>query len=109
MARTVTRSPWTDEDRALLLALTIYEESLCSGPCNQPRAQAHHPDNDGWYHVDDQPETGNATQCAACAAIERWRADHKDEDVAWGLFPVLVHDRDYEAKPLPPLPLPTTR
>lgn len=46
----------------LALALTIYEDGLCS--CGQPMAVAHHPDNDGWY----DPKT---TQCHSCAARER--------------------------------------
>ncbi|VXC44008.1 hypothetical protein [Nocardioides sp. AX2bis] len=99
VASTVTSSPWTDEDRALLLALASYEESLCA--CGEPRALAHHPDNDGWYHVETEAEHGAAV-CHACGAIEHWRSETKAGDVPAGLIPVLVHDRDYEAKPLPP-------
>lgn len=98
----MTRSPWTDEDRALLLAFSLYEESLCS--CGEPRNLAHHPDNEGWYTIDNDPEEGSAVVCNACAAIEKNKAEAEKSDLPYGLRPVLVHDRDYEAKPLPPLP-----
>lgn len=45
-----------------MLALTIYEEGLCS--CGQPLVLAHHPDNDGWYEA-------HKKQCHSCAARER--------------------------------------
>ncbi|MCW2132883.1 hypothetical protein [Arthrobacter sp. VKM Ac-2550] len=56
------RGDWTDKDYVLSLALTAYEDGLCS--CGQPIAIAHHPDNDGWYDA-------HKTQCHSCAARER--------------------------------------
>lgn len=46
----------------LALALTIYEDGLCS--CGQPVVLAHHEDNDGWYDA-------HKRQCHSCAAQER--------------------------------------
>lgn len=46
----------------LSLALTVYEDGLCS--CGQPVAVAHHQDNDGWFEA-------HKTQCHSCAARER--------------------------------------
>lgn len=57
-----TRGDWTDKDYMLALALTIYEDGLCS--CGHPLVLAHHPDNDGWYEA-------HKKQCHACAARER--------------------------------------
>jgi hypothetical protein len=50
-----------EKDYVLSLALTIYEDGLCS--CGQPLILAHHPDNDGWYEA-------HKTQCHSCAARE---------------------------------------
>lgn len=45
-----------------MLALTVYEDGLCS--CGQPVILAHHPDNDGWYDT-------HKKQCHSCASRER--------------------------------------
>ena len=45
----------------LALALTIYEDGLCS--CGQPTVLAHHEQNDGWYDA-------AKVQCHSCAARE---------------------------------------
>lgn len=55
------RGEWLEKDYALTLALTTYEDGLCS--CGQPVAFAHHPDNDGWYDT-------HKTQCHSCASRE---------------------------------------
>lgn len=44
-----------------MLALTIYEDGLCS--CGQPTIIAHHEDNDGWYDA-------KKKQCHSCAKKE---------------------------------------
>lgn len=44
-----------------MLALTIYEEGLCS--CGQPTIISHHEDNDGWYDA-------KKKQCHSCAKRE---------------------------------------
>lgn len=46
----------------MTLALTVYEDGLCS--CGQPVILAHHPDNDGWYDAE-------KVQCQSCASRER--------------------------------------
>ncbi|MDR4533209.1 hypothetical protein [Glutamicibacter sp. PS] len=56
------RGDWTDKDYLLSLALTVYEDGLCS--CGHPVELAHHPDNDGWYEA-------HQKICHACAARER--------------------------------------
>lgn len=40
---------WTDDDRALLLALAAYEATLCPGGCEQPREVAWHSHMEGFY------------------------------------------------------------
>lgn len=57
---TVEAPAYTEEDRALLLALAMHESSLCPG-CGEPKAHAWHSELDGWYE---------ATQlvCHACTA-----------------------------------------
>lgn len=44
-----------------MLALTIYEDGLCS--CGQPTILAHHEQNDGWYDA-------KKKQCHSCAKRE---------------------------------------
>ena len=56
------RGGWSERDYLWTLALTIYEDGLCS--CGAPVVLAHHPDNDGWYDA-------HKTQCHRCAAQER--------------------------------------
>lgn len=91
LTRTVAGSGWTSEDRTLLLAYRQYLGGLCK--CGEPRARAHHPDNDGWYDVD----AAATVVCHACTAIER----HRDPAAKAVEYLRLVHTRDYEAKPLP--------
>lgn len=42
---------WTDDDRALLLALAAYEATLCPGGCGQPRELAWHSHMEGFYEA----------------------------------------------------------
>lgn len=79
----------------LALALTIYEDGLCS--CGQPLILAHHPDNDGWYD-------SHKTQCHSCAARERaTQGNGKDHYVpAPGEKVYTLYTRPAD-KPLPPL------
>lgn len=93
--RTVTASPWTEADRALMLAFQLYESSLCPGGCGQPKALAHHPDNDGWYGIAEK------VICHACTALKRAANEGSKEPVQPVEFHVLEHDRDYGARPLP--------
>jgi hypothetical protein len=92
----IAASPWTDEDRKLLLAHRAYLATLCPGGCGQPREKAHHPDNDGWYEAE-------PTTCYACTAREQAEREGSREPVK--PFTLIgIHDvRDYDQKPLPPL------
>lgn len=93
VARTFTRSPWTPEDRALMLAYQIYLDTLCPGICGQPKAKAWHSDNEGWYRTPDDA----VNVCQACTAIQRYSTDTAKPVEFIGL----VHDRDYDTDPLP--------
>lgn len=86
MVRTITEPEWTESDRALMLALRLYEDSLCSG-CGQERARAWHPDMDGWY----EPKH---YRCAACSAGQQ-RPVH---------YHAVVDERD-PTEQLPDIPL----
>lgn len=54
---------WTDDDRALLLALDAYESTLCPGGCGQPRELAWHSHMEGFYDP-------TRWICHACTARE---------------------------------------
>jgi hypothetical protein len=59
----VTRpSPWTDEDRAWLLALRIEQRETCRG-CGQPMAEARDPTTAGSWTV-------VVSTCQACVVLE---------------------------------------
>lgn len=85
IARTVTASSWTEEDRALMLAWREYQDSLCKG-CGHPKATA-------WHHTND-PDTDFAVDgefvCAACTAAQKPNAEGKRERVT---YPVVVDRR----------------
>ena len=93
LVRTVVRSQWTEEDRALMMARHMHRRSLCSG-CGQPREKAWHPDNDGWFEVTD------TITCHACTAERRHGSDSPSE-VKPVEFPVVTYTRDETKKPLP--------
>ena len=63
--------PWTETDRLLAEALTVYERMICSD-CGCNSRVACDEDMDGWFEVDD------STTCQACAARERYTKDLKD-------------------------------
>jgi hypothetical protein len=62
VVRAITEPAWTGDDRALMLALQLYEDGLCSG-CGRPKERAWHPDMDGWY----EPTT---YECNACSVVQ---------------------------------------
>lgn len=98
MLRTVTASAWSEEDRALMLGYREYLGTLCSGGCGQPKALAHHWDNDGWFEADD------SVVCHACTAIRQAEREDSSEP-AKPVRLISVRDvRDYEKKPLPQTP-----
>jgi hypothetical protein len=57
----VSSPAWTEDDRSLLLGLEMYEATLCSGGCGQPRETAWHADAEGEYD-------GHRFVCHACTA-----------------------------------------
>ncbi|WP_123378619.1 hypothetical protein [Pseudokineococcus lusitanus] len=58
------RPKWRRTDRALQVALTLYEDSLCT--CGHPRDRAWNDDSDGHWEVAEHI-------CQACAARDRAR------------------------------------
>jgi len=93
LARTVTASGWTSEDRALMLGWRMYSEGLHA--CGHPKETAFHPDNEGWFD-----NLGWVT-CWACTAGQE---PDKDGHITPVRLPIVVDTRDYVAKPLPPWP-----
>lgn len=61
--------PWCETDTLLSMALTLDERSKCPG-CGQYVDEAHDPDMDGGFEVEE-------IVCYACAAQERWRTEHQ--------------------------------
>jgi hypothetical protein len=83
---------WTVKDRLLALALTAYEDGLCS--CGYAAHICRHPENDGYFDVD-------TTVCYANAAIEIHRnAEGYKPDPGEQLGAVYTRTRD---EPLVPL------
>ena len=94
VARTITASSWTPEDRALMLARKVYRElELCPG-CGHPKRTAWHEDNDGWF------EENVRVTCHACTAMRSPDADGKVHPVE---YVDVVDTRDYDENPLPDL------
>lgn len=101
LVRTVTEGAWTAEDRALMLAWREYQRSLCEG-CGHEKAKAWHPDNEGWLKVPDDRQI-----CWACTAIREAQHEGSSEPVKPVEYLTVIDTRDYNAKPLPPLLVPT--
>lgn len=89
-------SPWTADDRALMLAWRTYQDGLCSG-CGHPQATAWHPDNeDGGFVLVEE------ITCQGCTAAQE---PDKDTGIRKPVtYPVVLDLRDYEQHPLPPMP-----
>lgn len=81
---------WTDTDRIITEALTVYERSLCSD-CKNPAWQAFDPDTNGWFEVDD------SCVCEACAARERWLEEHQ-KDREPGQKIAVILDPEYKPR-----------
>ena len=69
---------WTETDRTLALAHHAYRQGLCAC-CGNPRRLAHDSRMDGWYEPTE-------TICEACAAKDRWNAEHKKKEPEPGLL-----------------------
>lgn len=97
MIRSYEHSPWTDEDRALMLALDLYRSTLCPG-CDQPKETAWHPDQDGWWEAD----PAATFVCHPCTVRAKYHnPDHEPVE-----YVGVIDTRPYEEKPLPPWPAP---
>lgn len=92
---TYTASPWTDEDRLLMLAWDAYQRTLCPD-CGHPRDKAWHPDNDGWFEVTRE------VVCHACTAAD-WYDTEPEHRPPPRKHLVVTDTRDYDERPLPPL------
>ena len=88
--RTVTSSPWGTEDRALMLALRMYEGTLCPR-CGEPKATAWHMDNEGHFAVTAE------YVCNPCTAREGHGAEDEVHPVT---FVEVTDTRDYAEDPL---------
>ena len=65
---------WTPIDRALALALQLYEDGLCPG-CGQQRHEAMDPDSEGrWAALD-------PARCHACTALAAKAKEYADTPV----------------------------
>jgi hypothetical protein len=81
-----------------MLARQAVHASRCPG-CGHPKATAWHPDNDGWFEEDIE------VTCHACTAMRGPGPDGTTTPVE---YRSVVDTRDYETRPLPPLPDRTT-
>lgn len=74
---------WSQKDRALALALTLYEADLCQG-CGQPMSlsSGEHPHD---YEV-------RNTRCMACAEIEEFQDSGKAKTLDSGTKTYVVVD-----------------
>jgi hypothetical protein len=93
IAKTVAASPWTPEDRALMVARGMVHNSRCPG-CGHPKATAWHLDNEGWFEEDLR------VTCHACTAMRHRGDDGKVDPVE---YLSVIDTRDYTQQPLPPL------
>lgn len=62
---------WSEEDRALAVALDLHERALCPGGCGHYLDETS--EEDGWHEV-------HTVVCDACAARDRYREETKDRE-----------------------------
>jgi hypothetical protein len=92
---TTTASPWTAEDRALMMAWQSYQDGLCR--CGHPKATAWH------QHSSDSFELTGEFVCWACTAS----AEPDEHGVRKPVtYPVVEDTRDYSRFPLVGVPEP---
>ncbi len=84
--RLIHSPAWTPEDRALLLGLEAYEDTLCPG-CGIPKDRAWHSEWDGFYEA-------TKVVCHACSASKG-----EGDEVAYA---ITVDTRPADAPPPPP-------
>jgi hypothetical protein len=75
---------WSRRDRALAEGLLLRERA--DGPHGIPWDVALDPESDGWLEVDEREDF-------AQAALDRWRAEHRDPPP--GVLPVVVDRREH--------------
>lgn len=87
-------SRWTEHDTSLAVALTVYEQSLCSG-CGQPAhesmsADADPGNRDGLWHY----EVDLPVRCHACTALDEAAKPYQDVPAPSALrfLPVKIDD-----------------
>lgn len=95
--RVVQSSPWTEDDRALMLALQSYRDSLCPG-CGHPKKTAWH------HHSEDSFDHEGDFICWACTAAQPEDPDSGQKELV--KYPVVVDTRDYTRFPLSGAPEP---
>lgn len=83
---------WSTWDRALALALTLYEDSLCPC-CGVPKSTAWNDDTEGAWSVNDD------LICHAGAAREQWRKDDAG-NAEPGTLPRVVNTLGRDPDPL---------
>jgi hypothetical protein len=71
VARIEVEPEWTDEDRGLALALTVYEADACPG-CGQPLSETTRPEREGRYRA------GLAVRCHHCTASALGAEPYRD-------------------------------
>jgi hypothetical protein len=64
---------WTEVDRLLALALTIYEDGLCPG-CGQPKRMAMDPD------LAEEWTSAHPWRCGGCMALSRAAKRNEKDD-----------------------------
>lgn len=93
---TVTASPWTPEDRVLMVAWRIYQDGLCSG-CGFPKATS-------WHHLNDGVDVrvDGEFVCQTCTAAQPVEGGERKPVT----YPAVVDEHDYDKNPLPGPPQP---
>lgn len=70
---------WTDDDRALMLALAQYESSLCPG-CGVEKRLAWHAEAEGWF-------TAPGLVCHSCSAQQGHEVAYRSVELDPALTP----------------------
>lgn len=77
---------WTETDRSLALAYTMYERALCPCGCGFPRRIAQNDNIDGWIEAEE-------TVCYVRKALDQWSDEHaKDKEPGVLVGPVDTRD-----------------
>jgi hypothetical protein len=85
------RLRWSEVDRLLALALTLYEDGLCSG-CGQPKRLTMDPD------LADEWTTTDPFVCAGCVTLSVIAKQNKDADHPHSMRYVLGMSQGWEQR-----------